>query len=135
MRVTSVVMEKYIFLYWEMRLIYLKCMNTMTNISFHIRIVTTTPFFIDLPFPLILFKLVSAKGLDWFLRIKPCPLSVIVVVYLNFSHNGLLQNHYANFNKIWHTAPLKKSNVGKIKGHTGFFSEKIIKSYWRFVGI
>lgn len=53
---------KVYFLGWKVKLIYIKCMNTMTNITFHSRIVATTPFLIDSPFLLISFKLVSARG-------------------------------------------------------------------------
>ena len=47
----------------------------------------------------------------WAFLIKICPLSVVVVVDVNFSHfHLLLQNHWANFNQTWHKASLNEGD-------------------------
>ena len=45
--------------------------------------------------------------LKWAFLITICPLTVFVVVVVNFSHfQLLLQNHWVNFNQTWHKASL-----------------------------
>ena len=45
-----------------------------------------------------------------------CPLSVVVVVVVNFSDfHLLLQNHLANFNQTWHKASLGERDSSLFK--------------------
>ena len=73
----------------------------------------------------VIFLAHLSRRLKWAFLIKICPLSVVVVVVVvvvavvvfvvvvNFSHfHLLLQNHWANFNQIWHNAPLVKGIQG-----------------------
>ena len=52
-----------------------------------------------------------SQRLKWSFLINICPLSVVVVVDVNFSHfHLLLQNHWANFNQTWHKASLEEGD-------------------------
>ena len=52
-----------------------------------------------------------------------CPLSVVVIVVVNFSHfHLLLQNHRANFNQTWQKASLGKGDSSLCKWRAPFFS-------------
>ena len=65
-----------------------------------------------------------SRRLKWAFLIKICPLSVVVVVVVNFSHfHLLLQNHWANFNQNWHKASLGKGDSSLFKWRTPPFSK------------
>ena len=65
-----------------------------------------------------------SRRLKWAFLIKICPLSVVVVVVVNFSHfHLLLQNHWANFNQTWHKAPLGKGDSSLFKWRAPPFSK------------
>ena len=63
------------------------------------------------------------QRLKWAFFITICPLSVIVVVIVNFSHLFLLllQNHWVTFNQTWHKSSLGEGDSSLLKRRTTSF--------------
>ena len=70
-----------------------------------------------------------SQRLKWVFLITICLLSVgavvvVVIVYVNFSHfHLLLQNHWANFNQIWHKVVLDEGGLSLFKWKAEPFSK------------
>ena len=76
--------------------------------------------------------------LSWRLKcaflIKICPLFVVVVVVLNFSHfHLLLQNHWANFKQTYHNASLGEGDSSLLNEGPALFQGKIIVKYQKYI--
>ena len=66
-----------------------------------------------------------SQRLKWAFLINICPLSVFVVVVINFSHfHLLLQNQWANFNQTWHKSSLCEDDSSLFKWRATPFSKR-----------